>query len=430
MSGVLSKRFVVGFGALVLLQATLHAQTVPLVGDAFILPGGATNYGSLINVNVGGASGFQGLFLFDLTKLPPGTTPANVSDASLRLFVNKIGSPGSINVNVAISSWSELTVNGSPGPGVGHSVAGPIGIPGAGSYISIPLTAQVQSWLNGEPNNGLVITASPSSASIIFDSKESTATSHPAVLEVDLFGQPGSVGAPGIVGAAGPTGPTGPFGATGPQGAIGAPGAQGPTGPTGAVGPTGATGQTGTQGPPGAAGPTGPTGAVGPTGAIGVAGPSGPAGGAGPTGPVGVAGPAGATGTQGAPGVAGPRGPQGLINNNFSYFLFPGAATITISDTETHHNLQVDNDTFQPNVLLPHSTVIGAGTVLSIGGHDWSAQANTLAVGPQAGDTLLVPAEGHIAPIGVVSPGTFWTINYSCEVLSDGNGHWYFLSNN
>jgi hypothetical protein len=128
--------------------------------------------------------------------------------------------------------------------------------------------------------------------------------------------------------------------------------------------------------------------------------------------------------------LAGPAGVPGKINNNFSYVLLPSGQNITISDSETHTNIQVDNTNFQPNILLPHSVVIGAGTVISISVHDWSASSNVILVGPQAGDQLLVPAEGHANPIGVVSPGTFWTLNYSCEVISDGAGHWYFLSNN
>jgi len=91
----------------------------------------------------------------------------------------------------------------------------------------------------------------------------------------------------------------------------------------------------------------------------------------------------------------------------------------------------VDNTIFSPNILLPHSTVIGAGTVISISVQNWAADANIIAVGPQSGDELLAPGEGQNAnPSGVVTPGTFWTLIYSCEVLSDGHGHWYFLSNN
>ena len=131
-----------------------------------------------------------------------------------------------------------------------------------------------------------------------------------------------------------------------------------------------------------------------------------------------------------AAGPAGATGPAGRINNNFTYALLASAQNITIADNETRTNLQVDNVNFQPNILLPHSTTIGAGVVISISVHEWSAGANIILVGPQTGDQLLLPAEGHINPTGVITPGNFWSLNYSCEVLSDGHGHWYFLSNN
>jgi hypothetical protein len=431
MSGVLSRRILFAIGIVALEQAGVWAQTSPLVGDTFIAPGSVANYGATVNVNVGGVVGYQGLFLFDLTTLPPGTTAASVSGASLRLFVSKVGAAGSINVSAATAPWSESTVNGFSGPGVGSLVAGPIGVSVASSYLSIPVTSQVQAWLNGAPNDGFIVTAATSSTSIVIDSKENTTTSHPAVLEIDLLGQPGATGAQGPAGPLGPTGATGPAGASGPQGATGAQGAPGLGGPTGAVGPTGAAGATGAAGIAGAAGATGPTGPVGPTGASGAAGPTGVAGAAGPTGPVGATGATGAAGLTGPAGTAGATGAAGRIDNNFTYALLLSAASITIPDTETITNIQVDNTNFQPNILLPHSAVIGAGTVISISVRNWAGDANTIAVGPQSGDELLVPAEGQSAnPNGVVTPGTFWMLDYSCEVLSDGHGHWYFLSNN
>ncbi len=426
-----SKRFLFGIGALALLRAAAWAQTVPLVGDTFIAPGTASNFGGTVNVNVGGITGYQGLFQFDLSALPPGTTAASVSGASLRLFVNKIGTAGGINVYAATASWTESTVNGLAGaPAPGALVAGPIGISVASAYISIPVTAQVQAWLNGAPNNGFIVTAAPSTSSFFFDTKESTSTSHPAVLEIDLSGQPGAIGAPGPTGATGATGASGPVGAIGPQGPTGAAGAQGATGPTGAIGATGATGATGSQGPVGATGATGATGAVGATGATGATGSMGTTGADGVTGPAGPIGNAGLTGNTGAAGAAGPTGPAGRINNSFTYAFLTSAQNITIADNETRTNLQVDNVNFQPNILLPHSATIGAGVVISISVHEWSAGANVILVGPQTGDQLLVPAEGHNSPTGVVTAGNFWTLNYSCEVLSDGHGHWYFLSNN
>jgi hypothetical protein len=412
------------------MQAGLWAQTAPLLGDAFIAPGSVANYGAAVNVGIGGVPGYQGLFLFDLTALPAGTTAASVSGASLRLFLDRVGAAGSINVNAAAAPWTESTVNGFSGPGVGAFVAGAIGVSVADAYISIPVTSQVQAWLNGAPNYGFIVTAATSSTSVFFDSKENTSTSHPAVLEIDLYGQAGATGAPGTAGPPGPTGATGPAGASGPQGATGAQGAPGPGGPTGAIGPPGAAGAVGPAGVAGAAGANGPTGAIGPTGAAGATGSTGVTGLAGPTGPLGPTGATGAAGPAGAAGAAGATGPVGLIDNGFTYAYLPGAA-ITIPDTETATNIQVDNTDFTPNILLPHSAAIGAGTVISISVQNWSASANNIFVGPQSGDQLLVPAEGQSAnPSGVVAAGTFWNLNYSCEVLSDGTGHWYFLSNN
>ena len=269
MSGA-SRRIFYGIAALTFLQPAVWSQTVPLIGDTFIQPGSGINVGGTVTVNVGGATGFQGLFQFDLSKLPTGTTAANVSSASLRLFVNKVGAAGPINIYTATTSWSELTVNGLPGaPLPGSLVAGPINVSVAGAYLYIPITGQVQSWLNGAPNNGLLIQAAQTTTSLFFDSKESTSTSHPAVVEVVLTAPAGASGAPGLPGLQGPAGPTGPNGPTGPKGDTGSAGSTGSGGPAGLRGPTGPIGPTGPGGSPGSTGSGGPVGlpgAIGPTG--------------------------------------------------------------------------------------------------------------------------------------------------------------------
>lgn len=131
--------------------------------------------------------------------------------------------------------------------------------------MTVDATQAVQDWLNGTSNNDGFIITPLGSVQVEFDSKENTATSHPATLAITLVN-------------------SGPMGATGAQGPAGATGAQGPTGPagaTGAQGPAGPTGPMGTQGPAGPAGATGAQGPAGATGAQGPAGPSGPAGTAG-----------------------------------------------------------------------------------------------------------------------------------------------------
>src|ERR1051326_4541259 len=172
----------IGIGLLSALPWAAVAQTSPLVGDAMIIPGNATNAGSLATVNVGGITGTQALLQFDLSTLPPGTLSSNVLLATLRLYVNKVASPGAINVYTATSAWTESSVNGLNGPGPGSLVAGPISISTANAYLSIPVTAQVQAWLTGAPNNGFFLQSAGGSTNVMFDSKENTATSHPAVL--------------------------------------------------------------------------------------------------------------------------------------------------------------------------------------------------------------------------------------------------------
>lgn len=309
----LSRSKLLCLSAIMLLPGALCAQTaVPLIGDAQVLPGNAHNYGSATLVDVGGANGFQGLFQFDLSMLPAGTTASSVSNATLRLFVTMASVPGSVDIYAANGSWSESTVSGVGTPTEGTLVAPSVAVSQSGSWIAIPVTAQVQAWLNGTPNNGFLIVADPSATLVGFDSKESTTTSHPAALEIDLLGPAGANGPTGATGATGPVGPTGATGATGPAGPAGTvtgpTGPTGPTGSTGAAGPTGAAGSAGPGGPQGNQGPAGPTG---PTGIAGPTGPTGPTGSAGPPGPTGPQGAAGAAGAQGTAGPVGPTGPTG-----------------------------------------------------------------------------------------------------------------------
>ncbi|HYZ82760.1 MAG TPA: DNRLRE domain-containing protein [Bryobacteraceae bacterium] len=280
----------------------------------------ANNFGSLPNLNVG--SGSQALVRFDVAgALPPGVTGGSVSKAVLRVWVNRITTPGALDISTAASSWTESTVNQTTSPLPGALVGGAVPVTVAGAYVSVDATAAVQNWLNSPAqNNGFLITASTSqpSTAVFLDSKENTATSHPPSLIITLSlgsgpagptgptGPTGPVGPTGATGVAGPTGPVGPTGVAGPTGPIGATGATGVAGPTGPVGPTGIAGPTGPIGATGATGIAGPTGPVGPTGLAGATGP------AGPTGATGVTGATGATGSAGLTGSTGPQGPQGV----------------------------------------------------------------------------------------------------------------------
>jgi hypothetical protein len=329
-------------GFVLLLPALGRADTATLAGDSFVNSGSATNYGNLPNLNVGGAATSQTFLLFDLTSLPAGSI---VSWARLRLYVDTVNTAGTVDLAAAAGSWTESAINGTNAPSAGSTI-GTAAISGLG-YVTFDVTTQVAAWMTGGGNYGFVLTADSGtpSVSVIFDSKENAATSHPATLEVVFAGPGGSGGSVGSQGALGVTGVAGSPGVAGPTGAvvIGVAGPTGSNGPSGANGPIGVSGPTGSVGSTGTLGASGPTGSSGPTGATGT---TGPAGFNGPSGPSGPTGPTGATGAAGLTGPSGPTGPSFSnlfslnttvesgsypIPNNSTYItLITGAATVTL----------------------------------------------------------------------------------------------------
>ncbi len=232
----------------VFLVDTARATTATLTADTHVSTAQpAVNFGSLTNLVVG--NGSTALLQFDLSPLPAGATAAQVSRATLRLFVNRADSPGLLSLAPITSTWGEYSVTSSSAPSLGSSIA-VTEVAAAGQYVTVDVTNQVQSWINKPATNfGLALTAG--TAVLQFDSKENDLTSHPAELDITLAstataGTPGPPGPAGPPGAPGVTGLTGPQGATGPQGL---PGASGLQGPVGRQGPAGAQGLTGPQGP-------------------------------------------------------------------------------------------------------------------------------------------------------------------------------------
>jgi hypothetical protein len=335
----------------------MWAAQATLVADAHVniaLP--AVNSGAISNLDVGG--GYTALLQFDLSMLPAGTASAKVSRAVLRLYVNRVTTPGQVTLAPLNATWGEYSVTYSTEPAIG-SAAGTFSISQADSFIAIDVTALVQGWIaNPTTNNGIALTAT--AAMVQFDSKENDQTAHPATIDIELM-DAGPTGATGATGPAGPQGPAGTLGVSGIAGATGAVGLQGPQGQAGNPGAMGPIGPVGSQGPVGATGATGTTGAAGPAGAAGAAGlvyqgsyssttnyalgdvvfwqgasyisliavnhgntPSlspqqwgvlaaqGPAGSAGAAGAVGPQGPQGLPGSVGPNGPIGPQGTQGI----------------------------------------------------------------------------------------------------------------------
>jgi hypothetical protein len=256
------------------------AAQATLVADAHVnsaLPG--VNSGAISNLDVGG--GYTTLLQFDLSLLPAGTTASQVSRAVLRLYVNRVTTPGLVTFAPVAAAWGEYSVTYATQPSIGNT-AGTFSVNQAGGFIAIDVTSVVQSWVTSPAaNNGLAL--SSAIAAVQFDSKENDQTAHAATLDVELVdaGPAGATGAAGSAGVAGPQGAAGTVGAAGVPGAAGPQGFQGIAGATGTAGLAGAVGATGLSGATGGVGPAGPTGATGPAGPTGATGPAGNAGGGG-----------------------------------------------------------------------------------------------------------------------------------------------------
>ncbi len=271
---------------------TLHAQQFPTAQDSYV---------SLDQANVGAQHGYatsvivdtndEGLISFNLSSLPSSVTSSQVTQATVTFYINQLNTSGLITLSALKHPFNEANINAYSLPSYTTTIAS--FTPSASdSFITVDITPLVQSWIsNPSANNGFALTTN--SASVSFDSKENTTTSHSAVLNILLTPGAGA-------GATGTTGATGATGATG-NGLLGA------TGATGVTGATGATGATGI----GTAGSTGSTGATGATG-VGVAGATGVTGATG-------AGIAGATGTPGATGATGAAAAGGPYSATTAY---------------------------------------------------------------------------------------------------------------
>src|SRR5271169_401736 len=195
--------------AVSLLGASALAQITPSA-DSYTNTGSpTTNFGSTITLNVDSPS--QTTFIqFDLSSIPAGYTSANIAKASLKLYVNAVTTAGSFNVDYVNGTWAEKTITANLSPALGTTIVSGVALTGSsqGNYVIIDITSAVDAWLNGtQANDGIALVAnSPLNCS--FDSKENTAASHPAELDIVFLGN----------GAQGPPGPQGPEGPQGAQG--------------------------------------------------------------------------------------------------------------------------------------------------------------------------------------------------------------------
>jgi hypothetical protein len=154
--------------------------------DAFTYSGDpTTNYGASTLLEV--AASQTSYIQFNLASIPAG---AVISQATLKLYVNSVAAAGSFDVDYASGAWSESALDYSNAPALGSAIASNEAITAsdANQFILINITPAVVSWLNGsQANDGIVLVAN-GAFHASFDSKENTATSDPAELDIVFAG--------------------------------------------------------------------------------------------------------------------------------------------------------------------------------------------------------------------------------------------------
>ena len=147
-----------------------------------------TNYGTAATLGVASsAASIQTTYIkFDLSSIPAGYTGANIAKATLKLYVNSVTTAGSFNVDYVNGTWTERGITTNLAPALGTTIASsvPLTTGNANNYIQIDVTAALGEWLSGsQPNDGIALVAN-SGLAATFDSKENTAQSHPAELDM------------------------------------------------------------------------------------------------------------------------------------------------------------------------------------------------------------------------------------------------------
>jgi len=156
-----------------------------------------TNYGANVLLAVDGAT--EAAYIqFNLASIPTTYTSADITKATLKLYVNTVPTAGSFNVDYVNGTWAENTISHNLAPALGTTIGASVPITTAdkNQFILIDVTAAVQAWLSGTPNDGIALVAN-GTFNATFDSKENGSTSHAPELDIVFAGIAGVTTASG-----------------------------------------------------------------------------------------------------------------------------------------------------------------------------------------------------------------------------------------
>lgn len=160
---------------------TFTAAPTTNLGNAEFI-GAANGYGP-------GLDSANSYLQFSLSTLPNGIVGSQISRATLSLFVSSVISGGSIDVYRINSLWNEalITQLSAPSLGAPEYFGLSIGSGDLNQTVSVDLTTLVRGWVDGTiPNYGIAISSHVAGTAVIFDTKESSTTSHMPRIQVVL----------------------------------------------------------------------------------------------------------------------------------------------------------------------------------------------------------------------------------------------------
>jgi hypothetical protein len=117
---------------------------------------------------------------FKLTPtVPVGTQGSDISKATLKIYVGNVTTAGAIDVVQLAETWQEKNITSRNAPAIGDLIASSVVVDlnRKGQFLLIDVTSAVRQWLDSSTNFGLALIAHDA-ASITFDSKENSQTSH------------------------------------------------------------------------------------------------------------------------------------------------------------------------------------------------------------------------------------------------------------
>ena len=186
---------------LLFVAAVAYSQITPSQDAYTNSAAPTTNYGSAVTLGVvNSTASIQTTYIqFDLSSIPAGYKSSNITKATLKLYVNTVTTAGSFNVDFVNGTWTEKKITSSLPPALGAPIVSSVPLTSANvkDYVLVDITAAVGAWLDGTLlNDGIALVAnSPLSAT--FDSKENTAQSQPAEIDIVYAGIAGVATASG-----------------------------------------------------------------------------------------------------------------------------------------------------------------------------------------------------------------------------------------